>query len=87
MLHLQFSFLCSPSGRRFLSLRSLLAVRELGFAAYRTRPRVVGYPDIHRATHPTASLPLQSLPLEILQHPPSSPHSSLNDAGHRSWER
>ena len=87
MLHLQFSFLCSSSGRRFLALRSLLALRDLGFAAHRTRPHVAGYPDVHRATHSIASLPLQSLPLEILQHPSSSPHSSLNDAGHRSWER
>lgn len=35
MLHMQFSVLCSPSGRRFLSLRSLLALRQLRFAAHR----------------------------------------------------
>ena len=87
MLHLQFSLLCSPGARRFLSLRSLLVLRQLRFAACRTGPRAVGYPEIHRAIPWTARVPLQSMPGEILQRPASSPHSSLDDAGNRSWER
>jgi hypothetical protein len=87
MPHLQFSVLCSPSARRFLSLRSLLVLRQLRFAAHPTLARAVGYPELYRATPWTARIPLQSMPREILQCPASSPHSSLNDAGKRFWER
>ena len=87
MLHLQFSLLWSPSGRRFLSLRPLLALRELGFAARRTRPRAAGYLDVNRAILWTARVPLQPMPREILQRPASSPDSPLDDAGERSCER
>jgi len=81
MLHLQFSLLCSPSARRVLSLRSLLVLRQLRFAAHHTRPSGVGHPDVHRAIPCTARVPLQPMPREILQRPASSPHSSLDYAG------